>query len=134
MLILFVFSVMWYCLFYNYIILCWFFFVFSVVWYCLFYIILCWFCFCLFSHVVLPILYIIPPYIRMLSSDWLMKGVFLTNSSFFQLFHHCQDICLKISRYYRKNPARDEIPSLNSLLRHGCYSNYSGFFFQPTLK
>ena len=46
---------------------------------------------------------IIPPYIRMLSSDWLMKGVFLfTNSSFFQLFHHCRDICLKISRYYRK--------------------------------
>jgi hypothetical protein len=109
------------------------------------------------------ILYIITPYIRMLSSDWLMKGVFFfTNSSFFsfsirieielnvsptkydksntwtplqrnlnicvvfevyfsclevifcgwgiffyqffvfQLFHHCRDICLKISRYYRK--------------------------------
>ena len=51
----------------------------------------------------------------MLSSDWLMKGVdergiFFTNSSFFQLFRHCRDICLKISRYYwkisrsRRNP------------------------------
>ena len=38
---------------------------------------------------------LIPPYIRMLSSDWLMKGVFFfTNSSFFQLFHHCRDICI----------------------------------------
>ena len=49
-----------------------------------------------------PFLTIIPLYIRMLSSDWLMKGVFFTNSSFFQVFHHCRDICLKISRYYRK--------------------------------
>jgi len=35
---------------------------------------------------------------------WLVdeRGIFFTNSSFFQLFHHCRDICLKISRYYRK--------------------------------
>jgi hypothetical protein len=32
----------------------------------------------------------------------LIKGVFFTNSSFFQLFHHCRDIYLKISRYYMK--------------------------------
>ena len=51
----------------------------------------------------IQLLLLIPPYIRMLSSDWLMKGVFFfNNSSFFQLLHHCRDICLKISRYYRK--------------------------------
>ena len=35
---------------------------------------------------------------------WLVdeRGIFFTNSSFFQLFHQCRDICLKISRYYRK--------------------------------
>jgi hypothetical protein len=35
---------------------------------------------------------------------WLVdeRGIFFTNSSFFQLFHHCRDICLKISWYYRK--------------------------------
>ena len=34
---------------------------------------------------------------------WLVdeRGIFFTNSSFFQLFHHCRDIFLKISRYYR---------------------------------
>jgi hypothetical protein len=69
----------------------------------------------------------------MLSSDWLMKEVFFTNSEFFQLFHHCRGY-LQISRTIGKYPARDEIPSLNSLWRHGCNSNYSGFFFQPTLK
>ena len=40
----------------------------------------------------------------MLSSDWLMKGVFLPILSFFKLFHHCRVICLNIPRYYRKIP------------------------------
>jgi hypothetical protein len=31
-------------------------------------------------------------------------------------------------------PTRDQIPSLNSLWRHGCNSNFSGFLFQSTLK
>jgi hypothetical protein len=35
---------------------------------------------------------------------WLVdeRGIFFTNFCFFPLFHHCRDICLKLSRYYRK--------------------------------
>jgi hypothetical protein len=40
----------------------------------------------------------------------------------------------QIPRWYRQIPRSWKIPSLNSLWRHGCNSNYSGFFFQPTLK
>jgi hypothetical protein len=36
---------------------------------------------------------IIPPYIWMLSSDWLIKDVFSTISEFFLLFHHRRGIC-----------------------------------------
>ena len=36
---------------------------------------------------------IIPPYIWMLSSDWLIKDVFSTISEFFLLFHHRSGIC-----------------------------------------
>jgi hypothetical protein len=36
---------------------------------------------------------IIPPYIWMLSSDWLIKEVFSTISEFFPLFHHRRGIC-----------------------------------------
>ena len=44
-------------------------------------------------------------------------------------------ICLgKYPGTVGKCPARGEIPTLHSLWRHGCNSNYSGFFFQPTLK
>ena len=30
------------------------------------------------------------------------RGIFFYQFFVFQLFHHCRDICLKISRYYRK--------------------------------
>jgi hypothetical protein len=35
-------------------------------------------------------LFTFPPYIGMLSCDWLIKEVWFTNSQFFQLFHHCR--------------------------------------------
>ena len=61
----------------------------------------------------------------MLSSDWLMKGVFLTNPYFF-LNPHRRGIYpwefaiagylpKQIPRWYRQIPRSWEIPSLNSL-------------------
>jgi len=48
--------------------------------------------------VFITIFPLITPYIRMLSSEWLMRGVFFfTNSYFFQLFRHCRGICLIIT-------------------------------------
>jgi hypothetical protein len=81
----------------------------------------------------------------MLSSDWLMQGVFFYQFLVFSaLSPSTRYLPLGIpysmvfaSKYHGpigKYPVRGEIPSLNSLWRHGCNSNYSGFFFQPTLK
>ena len=57
----------------------------------------------------------------MLSSDWLIKGVFFANSYFFSLFPHHKGICFwefctaANTTVLGKYPARGKIPSLNSL-------------------
>ena len=83
--------------------------------------------------------FIIPPYIWMLSSD--ERSIFYQSLVFSALspllgylpmgipYSSCKYHCT-IGKY----PTRGEIPSLNSLWHHRCNSNYSGFFFQPTLK
>ena len=64
----------------------------------------------------IQLLLLIPPYIRMLSSDWLMKGVFfLTILRFFSFCIIAGIFAQKYPGTIGKYPARDEIPSLNSL-------------------
>ena len=84
---------------------------------------------------VKPINGVIPPYIRILSSDWLMKGVFLfTNSSFFQLFHHCRDSCLKISQYYRKISRSRQNPFFKQFMTSRMLFELLGFLLSTNAK
>ena len=76
----------------------------------------------------------IPPYIRMLSSDWLIKGVFFTNPYFFPLFPHRRCICpweFRIAWYLPNTTLVRKIPSLNRLWRHECNSELLGLLL-PT--
>ena len=78
---------------------------------------------------------LIPPYIRMLSSGWLMKGVFFFYQFFvFSAFPPLPGYLPKISRYYRKISHSRRNPFFKQFMKSRMLFELLGFLLSTNAK